>query len=447
MGISSSLNAGVMGLSVNATKLATISENIANSATPGYKRVDTEFNSMVLQSGAGTFTAGGVRATTQRFVTEDGPLQSTGNSTDISVSGAGFLPVTNLNGLSAAPGARDLLLVTTGSFRPDESGNLRTSSGQFLMGWPIDGDGNVIRAARDSAAGLQPINVRTTQLSSTPTTNIDLGVNLPATSAQPGAQSASFEAPIEYFDNLGRSQVLTVSFSPTIPGGGNPNEWTVEVYDGASNTPTTPLGSFTVAFSDTLPDPGTITSVTNASPPSASDPIYDPATGLVTVPGSSAVAGLARGPITLNIGLTDGTSKITQIAADFSPIGITKNGASVGNLTDVEIGPDGILEAVFDNGFRQPIFQVPVADVPNADGLAAADGQAYRVSQNSGSVFFYDAGTGPVGTTAGFALEGSSTDIAAELTDLIETQRAYSSNARIIQTVDEVLEETANLKR
>ena len=54
MTISSSLNAGVAGLTANATRLATISDNIANSATYGYKRADSEFSPMVLDSGAGT---------------------------------------------------------------------------------------------------------------------------------------------------------------------------------------------------------------------------------------------------------------------------------------------------------------------------------------------------------------------------------------------------------
>ena len=55
--------------------------------------------------------------------------------------------------------------------------------------------------------------------------------------------------------------------------------------------------------------------------------------------------------------------------------------------------------------------------------------------------------TGPVGSIEGYALMESTTDIAAELTDLIETQRAYSSSAKIVQTVDEMLQETTNLKR
>jgi len=81
------------------------------------------------------------------------------------------------------------------------------------------------------------------------------------------------------------------------------------------------------------------------------------------------------------------------------------------------------------------------------NGLEAANNQAFRVSSESGSLYFWDAGSGPAGEYAGYALMESNTDIAQELTQLIETQRAYSSNAKIIQTVDEMLQETTNLKR
>ncbi|MEE4188431.1 MAG: flagellar basal body rod C-terminal domain-containing protein, partial [Roseobacter sp.] len=65
----------------------------------------------------------------------------------------------------------------------------------------------------------------------------------------------------------------------------------------------------------------------------------------------------------------------------------------------------------------------------------------------SGGFFLWDAGEGPVGDVVSFALEESATDIAAELTNLIVTQRAYSSSAKVIQTVDEMLQETTNIKR
>ena len=59
----------------------------------------------------------------------------------------------------------------------------------------------------------------------------------------------------------------------------------------------------------------------------------------------------------------------------------------------------------------------------------------------------WDSGTGPAGDIFAYAKEESTTDVAAELTDLIQTQRAYSSNAKVIQTVDEMLQETTNIKR
>ncbi|MEM6906788.1 MAG: flagellar basal body rod C-terminal domain-containing protein, partial [Pseudomonadota bacterium] len=66
---------------------------------------------------------------------------------------------------------------------------------------------------------------------------------------------------------------------------------------------------------------------------------------------------------------------------------------------------------------------------------------------DSGSLFLWNAGDGPTGSVIAFAQEGSTADIAGELTSLIETQRAYSSNATVIRTVDEMLQETTNIKR
>ena len=89
----------------------------------------------------------------------------------------------------------------------------------------------------------------------------------------------------------------------------------------------------------------------------------------------------------------------------------------------------------------------PLADFPNINGLTALDNQTFEPSSNSGPLFFWDAGDGPTGTVINFALEQSSAEIAGELTSLIETQRAYSSNATVIRTVDEMLQETTNIKR
>ena len=135
------------------------------------------------------------------------------------------------------------------------------------------------------------------------------------------------------------------------------------------------------------------------------------------------------------------------MSAEFVPISLTKNGAPTGNLTSVEIDENGIVSAIYDSGFTRTIYQVPVIDVRNPNGLIAESNQAFTLSQASGPMYLWDAGAGPTGTTIGYAREESTTDIAGELTALIKTQRAYSSNAKIIQTVDEMLKETTNIKR
>lgn len=93
MTISSSLNASVAGLNVNASRLATISDNIANAGTHGYKRAKTDFASLVVSSGAGPYAAGGVTATTRREISSQGAIVSTDNALDLAVVGRGMLPV------------------------------------------------------------------------------------------------------------------------------------------------------------------------------------------------------------------------------------------------------------------------------------------------------------------------------------------------------------------
>ncbi len=435
MALSSSLNAGVQGLAVNASRLATISDNIANSGTYGYKRVETDFASVVLDQTRGGYSAGGVRVSTFKNVAQQGSLVSTTNSTDIAIAGRGLLPVTDVGGITTAAGDRKLLLTPTGSFSPDKDGFLRTTSGLFLLGWPADANGNVTVPSRDSSVGLEPVQTNRNQFAAAPTTRIELGVNLPASETSAGAAGSSYDLPIEYFDNLGRSQTLNITFTPTVPATGSSNAWTATVFDQASATPATPIATFGITFDNTPATGGTIASVT-----AGTGAAWDPATGTISTATSS-------GPLDLFLGRPLTLGALSQLSSNFSPTGVTKDGAPIGSLSGIEISDTGLLDAIYNNGFRRTIYQIPVADVPNLNGLNAEDNQSYTVSQASGGIFFWDAGSGPVGPTSGFSLTESTTDIAGELTNLIETQRAYSSNARVITTVDEMLQETTNIRR
>lgn len=431
MTISSSLNAGVSGLSGNASRLAAISDNIANSSTYGYRRVETDFTALVMSSGTRTYTAGGTSVDNLRLVDQGGALVSTSNATDLAIDGIGMLPVVAVSQYEAT-GEPELLLTSTGSFRIDENGYLASESGYYLMGWPANLDGTIPNYPRDTINGLEPIQF-SLSLTGDPTTSVDMALNLPATATQAGASGETEYLEIEYFDNVGISQSVSITFTPTVPATGMSNEWTMVMTDSAQAGAV--IGEYTITFDNTTGSGGTILSVADIT-----GGVYDGATGLFTV-------NVSGGPIEFHIGAVGETGGLSQLGDGFAPISISKDGSSVGNMVSVEVDGNGYVSALYDSGQSQVLYQIPLADLPNYNGMIAVDGSTFRPSPESGSFFLWDAGDGPTGSVKSYARQESATDIARELTDMIRTQRAYSSNAKVIQTVDEMLQETTNIKR
>ncbi len=433
MTISSSLNAGVAGLAANASRLASISDNIANSSTYGYRRVETDFHSMVLSSSGGAYTAGGVRTTSQRLIDQSGSLVTTSNATDLSVRGRGFLPVARGTEVDAGNGDTTMYLSTTGSFRTDAEGYLRTESGLVLLGWPALPDGTIPSYPRDTSAGLEPVQINVNQFTGEPTTRMSLGVNLPAVDTAAGASGDTQELSVEYFDNLGTSESLSVEFTPTVPASGSSNAWTLVIRDSAQGGAL--IGEYDLTFDDSRTSGGTLATVSTVS-----GGTYDPATG-------SMIVNVAGGPMEITIGRPGESSGLTQLSDSFAPVSISKDGSPVGNMTSVEVDENGFVHAFFDTGITRRVYQIPLVDMPNPNGMVALDRQTYLPSPDSGTFFLWDAGDGPTGDVVAYAREESTTDVAGELTSMIQTQRAYSSNAKVIQTVDEMLQETTNIKR
>jgi len=223
-----------------------------------------------------------------------------------------------------------------------------------------------------------------------------------------------------------------VTFTPTVPATGSSNEWTMTLTDSAD--PTVSIGEYTLTFSDSRAAGGTLASVATVS-----GGAYDPATG-------NLIVNVASGPIEIEIGRIGQSNAMTQLGDQFVP-STTRDGSPVGNMVSVNVDKNGFVQATFDTGVTRMIFQVPLVDLPNPNGMIALDAQTYQPSVASGSFFLWDAGDGPTGDVVAFAREESTTDVANELTSMIQTQRAYSSNAKVIQTVDEMLQETTNIKR
>jgi flagellar hook protein FlgE len=286
---------------------------------------------------------------------------------------------------------------------------------------------------RDTITGLEPVVVNANQTAGDPTTTVNLGVNLPATQTEAGTSGSTLPLSVEYFGNLGTSETLDITFTPTVPVVGSSNTWTMEIRDSAQAGAV--VGQYTLVFDATRANGGTLASVTTL----AGGP-YNATTGELAL----TVAG---GPISMTIGKLGDPNGLTQLSDNFAPTSLTKDGSPVGNLTAVEVDDNGFMTATYDTGFTRRIYQIPVVDVPNPNGLISLNNQTFQVSPDSGSFFLWNAGDGPTGSVVGYAREGSATDVAAELTNLIQTQRAYSSNAKVIQTVDEMLQETTNIKR
>ena len=160
-----------------------------------------------------------------------------------------------------------------------------------------------------------------------------------------------------------------------------------------------------------------------------------------------ATLGGATQQIDINLGALGTIEGITQFAGDYTPTLIERDGAQFGSLDRVEVGEDGMVSAIFNNGQVRPIYRVPVIDFVNPNGLLPVTGNAFQVTVDAGAYYMWDAGVGPAGTIAGSSLENSTVDIAEEFSNMIIAQRSYSSNARIIQTADEMLQEITNLKR
>lgn len=168
MSLFGSLYTGAAGMMAQTLATSTVSQNIANSSTVGYKRSEAFFSDMVTSSERyGTWSGpGSVKAERILRADEQGPIQQTSRDTDLSIAGNGFFIVDR-----GQLGVSDLVYTRNGSFFEDKDGFLRNDSNMTLYGWTIDQNGNVNQ-------GLTPIQVNLLDTASLPTTEVSLSVNL-----------------------------------------------------------------------------------------------------------------------------------------------------------------------------------------------------------------------------------------------------------------------------
>lgn len=483
MSINSALLAGVSGLTANAAALAAISQNIANVNTVGYKRTASEFSTVVNSQSQGTgYSAGGVQATARHYISQGGQLQRTASNTDLGIEGAGFFVVT---GKAENLDPTDKRLFTrAGAFTPDRFGFLQNTAGLYLQGWPIDSNGNINTDPSDLNR-LRSINIGNVGGTAEPTTRIQINANLndaqtinpdlanydasdPAfslspynrTDETPTGFNHDFRLTVPVSDSKGGQRTVAISFLKS----SDPNEWFAEIHavpaTDVEGTGTVPgqLASGRVRF--TSEGRLDIAGMTGATTP----PLAVPAEGWLFADFNNPTIALAASNDTAATGPKWGTAAgvdaqvisfdlntsaggLSQLNADSGVQSTTTNGTAFGNLSAIRIDSEGFVTASFDNGVTRQIAQVALATFTSPDSLLEISGNAYQVSQGSGTFNLKTAGNGGAGDIAESQLEASNVDLSAEFTGLITTQRAYSASSKIITTADEMLAELINIKR
>lgn len=411
-----SFSTALSALSAHSTAIDVIGNNLANLNTPGFKASVVAFHDLVTQSlGAGlgeTQVGFGVaRPITLRQFSQ-GAIQSSGGPLDASIQGDGFFVVR---------GSSDQMLFTRGgNFTADTSGLLTTATGLRLQGWTLDG------GVLDVNAPVGDIRVPVGTLKAPiASTRFSFDVNLDA-SASAGPPPAVFSSSIEVFDSLGNSHVVTVTFTKST----NANEW-----------------DYSLAFPDAdlqasgTPVTGTLTFDTDGT---LLSPVpTDPAPTL-------AVTGLANGAADMSISwsLFNGASpRLTQFSQPSAISALEQNGSAAANLIRVGLANGGKILAQYSNGQQVVVGQVAMATIRNPESLIAVGNSSYQLSARTALPAIGLPETGGRGTILGGTVEASTVDIAREFTNLIVYQRGYQANARMVTTVDELSQETINLKR
>ena len=139
-----------------------------------------------------------------------------------------------------------------------------------------------------------------------------------------------------------------------------------------------------------------------------------------------------------NVQLNFGNNGLTQFADSSGTPQVSQlqqNGFAAGQLQSVSVDGQNQIVGQFSNGQTIPLAQITLATFNGQDALQPLDGEAYAATADSGPPIY-----GATGTVVGSSLESSNVDIATQFSQLIVAQQAYSANAKVMQTADQMIQ-------
>ncbi len=397
------------GLNAAQSDLTVTANNIANTATAGFKGSRAEFAELFSVSPQGVSSnaiGNGVRVSNVAQQFTQGNIDFTDNSLDLALSGQGFF-ILNDGGA--------LAYTRAGAFQVDAQGYIVNARQQRLQVYPPGTNGQF------NTGALSDIQLVTSESAPAATTTVDVTLNLPANAAQPtvavfdpaNVNSYNSATSLTTYDSLGAAHTATMYFTKTA----NPNEWTTQLFvDGTA-----------VGTAQTLQYDNTGALIT-------------PAGGTITFPSYTPATGAAPMDMTFDFGTT------TQYGGTFNVNAITQDGFTTGRLIGIDIDSTGVVQARFTNGRSLALGQVALANFSNPQGLQQLGDTNWAETFGSGQALRGQAGNSGFGLVQAGALEASNVDITEQLVNMITAQRNFQANAQMISTADAIQQTIINIR-
>ncbi|WP_353858935.1 flagellar hook-basal body complex protein [Azospirillum formosense] len=455
MGITTIFNNGVLGLTAQNRALGTISNNIANASTSGFKASETQFADFVLSDRTGNKDPGnGVRAF-ERLDHSGGTITRTDVTTNAAIVGNGFFLVQDLDAqtgtTATAPRTSDdtVFLTRSGDFSPDKEGRLVNGAGKALMGFKLDpasGTGSF-----GSLSSMTPVSLSGLQDYREASTQASLNLNLPYDQAPVTGEITTANTTgvvLNMVDKNGADGAMALRFLKTGQAEDGTSTW--QVFNaGVIGADGKPVGNGNVNDPTTWKSLGTLNFARNGT--LTGGPTGAPVTLTLNPGGDFAQT-------TLDLGSYGKmTNSVTTIAGMDLGIVQGNNGIRAGTYQGSELTADGFVAANFQGGKQRYIYRIPDATVVNPTDLESVSGTMFRTTANSGAIRLNSFGnlTNETGTnapkTVGASLntasvEGSNVKIEEQFTTLIQAQRTYSAASKLVSTADEMTQTTITLK-
>ena len=397
------------GLNAASADLAVTANNIANTATNGFKGSRAEFSELFAVSPQGVSslaTGNGVHVSdiSQQF--SQGSVDFTNNSLDLAISGSGFFTLSDGGALA---------YTRAGAFKTDAEGNVVNSLNQRLQIYPPSATGGF------NTGALTDLKLVTAESAPAATSEVDLLMNLPSDAAAPtnptfnpaDTNSYTRATSMTVYDSLGAAHTATMYFVK----GATAGAWNNRLYvDG-----TAVGGAQAMAFSNT----GTMTT---------------PATGRITFPAYAPATGAAPMNVTFDF------SGATQYGSTFGVNSVIQDGYTTGRLIGMDIDKSGTVQARFTNGRSLTLGQVALSNFANPGGLQQLADTNWAETFDSGQALRGQAGNSGFGLIQSGALEASNVDITTQLVNMITAQRNFQANSQMISTADSITQTIINIR-